>query len=492
MNLSGAGIARVIWLRRIIVTLFACLLAALSGGLLIWLATAQPADFYLLRSIQGQSVANVWLFPAHESSLKPSGNLSHLSFSLWLSPAKFPTALRHFDHWLEEYSLLREETDEAAGDDSQTIPPSILPNDEAELSSTVDPYDLAFANLFEDIWSSGAVSIAGSAHFDIPFWGKPFFGWIQAQLQTAAGERFLEKIFDHIGSRRDGTDLASWIGELPFANLPQPNSYALIHSVLIHLDGIQIAKLYGQLCEARNISELWCEPSDLITNPFEPLLYASENFQTQVRIYWTVRGQHFLWSNSEKCLEKMLASSASAELNCGEVSNLAALNFSQKERSLLRPTSRKSNRNGAGFYLNQMALQRCFDEVVQVLSGENVAGASWLQDTLVSANGERVLKSIQMQLRGSALMWPSWGAILELNSSHVGHLSTFVRRLKTPEKDELVDRKAANSQFEFLSGLTSAWWGLPRGEGRLESIRPWQRQHSFWTAVSEYRLGWSE
>ena len=482
------------FLQKFLLGLGLCAFAPLLFGFLVWMATARRADTYLLKSIQTNAAVTVWLNPATAESENDFLTPKKMTLSLWISPSKVSRALAHFDGWIQEYSLVRESTDEAAENESYALPPSVLPDpDEAEYF-VEDPYDVALRALLEDFWNSGLFVVAGSIHFKTPFWMKPFVGWIGSGIQKNAPVHFFDSKLTFSGLREDGADFPSWFSELPFAHLGVESiDGLLVHETVFDIGGEQIAALHGRLCELGNVGENWCSLSDVFENPIEPVLYATEAFKAQFSVFWALRGEHLIWSNQRECLSVLAQGKNSERLSCGELPGEAGYpTVSFQEREILNTDSTKGAGMVAGFFLNQRAMRDSFESLASKVVAAPLDGATWLHDLIQGSTGGRLLKEWRSNLQGRALLLPSWGSRLNWLAPQTGQLSTFVHWFRGPGSGEQIEREWAESQFDFLYGLSAAWSGLPRGPGRLERTLPWQSQKSFWKADTVYSLGWSE
>ncbi|NBW80574.1 hypothetical protein EBR21_02360, partial [bacterium] len=167
------------WLGKSALVLFVFVVAA---GCAIWLATLRGEDYYLREAFRNHSAVSLWIRPKRQNQPFSRDGLTQVSLSAWLNPNRTAQAFSHFDRWIQELHLLREETDEAAKNDAYALPPFPLPQDgEDEANnlrySDVDPYDDALSVFLGDLWSSGIVTLLGSAHLDVPWWAKPLSGW---------------------------------------------------------------------------------------------------------------------------------------------------------------------------------------------------------------------------------------------------------------------------------------------------------------------------
>lgn len=481
-------------LQKSLLGLGLCAASLVLFGFLVWMATSRRADNYLLKSIQTNAVATVWLNPATGVSDNDFLTPEKMTLSLWISPSKISRALAHFDGWMQEYSLLRESIGTAAENESYALPPSVLPNlDEAEYFID-DPYDAALRALLEDLWNSGLFVIAGSLHFRTPFWMKPFVGWLGSGIQKNAAVHFFDSKLMFAGLREDGADFPSWFSELPFAHLGVESiDGLLVHETVFDIGGEQIAALHGKLCELGNVGENWCSISDIFANPLEPVLYATHEFKVQFTVFWALRGEHLIWSNQRACLSVLAEGRNSERLSCGELTSEARYpTVSFQEREILNTDSAKGTGMGAGFFLNQRAMRHSFESLASAVVADPLDGATWLHDLIQGSTGATLLKVWRSRLQEQAQLLPSFGSRLNWLSPQTGQLSTFVHWFRGPGSKEQIDREWAESQFDFLYSLVAAWSGLPRGPGRLERTLPWQSQQSFWKSMTVYSLGWSE
>ncbi|MEN9529273.1 MAG: hypothetical protein RI932_1146 [Pseudomonadota bacterium] len=476
--------------------LASALLVAL--GAIIWLATARHSEFYLFKSMRGQASASLWLTPPQSSENRWGLISDNIGVSVWISPDRVSQAVRHFDVWMQEYSLLRELTDEAAQQegDGYVLPPSALPEAEMQEDQVFleDSYDLALRELLQDVWHSGFFVVGGTVHFRSPFWLKPGIGWLSSGVHPKVATSFFDAYLSSLGDREDGADVPSWFTEIPFAHLEllQSDGVNLQESVF-ELGGEQLASLHARLCDLGHLPESWCYLEEDSHNPLEALLYATEDFRAQFRVYWQMRGDHLVWSNSPGCLSTLLSHRDIETQSCGEFTAVGeTAELSGEEKRFFEKQSASKTSMAAGFFVDQQLLHSAFEIGLKRFEDTQVDGASWLNDALQSAGGLRQVQEIRVGLLEESMLRPRWGARFVWEPPEAGELSTFARFTQNPGSDERLAPRWAESQFKFLYGLISAWRGLPRSPGQIQKIEPWQKKKSFWNAVARYRLGWSE
>lgn len=464
----------------------------LLGGF-FWLATSKKYNHYLLKSIQNEAAVSVWLAGNPDSSSRWF-SLGLMHSSVWIQTSTLNRALGNFDNWIQEFALVKEATEEAIEDESYELPPSILPEPPGEVPLISDPYDVAFQNLMEDVLNSGFVGFSGSVHLKTPIWAKPFMGWLTADIFPSLNERIFDSRFLESGLREDGADLLSWMSELPFAHLGQEKMGDItVHESVFDVGGEQIASLHSRLCELENIPEYACELSDERQNPLEPLLFLTEHFKAQMRIYWSLRGEHLVWASTRSCLRRLLDLPTTDAASCSAPSggpDHPVLNRSERKLLTSAPSSAVSGFTGVFFH--QKRLEQVFSEVSNRLLSAPLNGGTWLFDVLQTAHGKKSLEVWSATISEAALLRPSWAARLSLMPQEKGQLVTLSQHATPPASDEKINHKQAENEFDFLYSLASAWHGLPRGRARLEQAIPWRRQGAYWEAMSVYGLGWRE
>lgn len=496
--LSEKGMAVQKVLRKFLLALGAIFALLVVLGTLMWLATARRGEFYVFKSIRGQALASLWLTPPQSASSRSGLNPEKLSLSVWISPTRVFQAVRHFDVWLQEYSLLRELTDEAAEEEGHgyVLPPSALPDEEMPEDGVFleDSYDIALRQMLQDLWQSGYLVVGGTVHFRSPFWMKPGMGWLTSGAHFKLATSFFDAYFTSLGDREDGADVPSWFTEIPFAHLGriQQDGVTLQESVF-ELGGQQLMSLHVRLCDLEHLPESWCFLEDDTRNPLEALLFATEDFNAQFKIYWQIRGEHLVWSNTPDCLAALLGQSELVSKSCGEFTAVGELpEMSRDEKQFFGTHSARATAMEAGFFVDQQLLHGALEQTLKMLENTPAEGASWLNDALQSSGGLAQVEDLRSVLLEQSLLRPRWGARFVWEPPGLGELSTLARLPKNPSPGERPTELWAESQFKFLYGLVSAWRGLPRSPGQIQKIEPWQKKESYWNAVASYRLGWSE
>lgn len=501
-------------------SLFVCLISGVLmffvAGLLIWLATARSEDFYLRAALKSNAVASLWLRPSQSSSVQTAIGLNQATLSVWVNPKRASQAFVHFDDWMQEFLLVSEETHENADDEAYVLPPFPLPSPEPSPSpgpvpalplsdenkfnqnqqASSDPYDLALSELLRDVWTSGLLTVAGSMHLKVPLAQKPLAGWLVLAAQGHWAARILDVFVDRFPGRSDGADLPSWLSSIPFVQVDDASSGLAVHEVRVDLGGRELSELFHRLCDLGNLAEEYCSDEQLEDNPLRLLFYASEDFRVQVNLYWSLRGQHFLWSNSKDCLMQLIAQPLVQINGCSDGSqqkvSVSAEDVYQWSLIKQRPSSQSTQR--IGFWINHSALAEELTNLIPLMSEQMIEGGAWLQDFFQTSRGATLAEHMRVLLASWAGLWPLWGAEIEYKDSDSGALMTYARRIQ-PRNLQLSNElspEIASLQFDFLNAVMSAWVGLPRSTSRLMQSKPWQQTGRFWTAETVYRLGWSE
>jgi hypothetical protein len=464
-------------------------------GFLGWLATARPADFYFLRSARENASGGIWMEPSAGRGAQTQFPLQRVDISFWLDSGKMNQALAHFDSWMQEYALIREVTHESVEDESYALPPAVIPQPGEIVVPFEDPYDHAFQSLLEDVWSSGALAIAGSLRFEVPFWEKFMLGWLTADLPVSRARSFFDRSLADTGMRDDEADFLSWFARLPYAHLSETSESGLIlNESVFDVSGEHLAELHGHLCDLENLPDSYCQPTDAEDTPLDPLLFATEDFKVQFVVYWAIRGEHLIWSNRRPCLLSLIPTESSPAVGCsgGPKSQRVGVRI-KKFLNHLRQESDHQSGHLAGFYLNQGQLTQAFEQgVKRLLSSESIDGASWLQETLQTVSGERRVRDWHARLRVAEDFKPLWGTRLYFPSIQEGRLSLFALAGSSRPASEISSALMEDQFFSLLYGLTNAWYGLPRGPGRRLEVQRGQVGDAVWKADAVYRLGWSD
>lgn len=471
----------------------------IAAGGAIWLATKRSEDYYLREAFRNHAAMSLWIRPSRQQQPDSRDGLSQVSLSAWLNPKRTAEAFSHFDRWIQEYHLLQEETDEAAGNDAHVLPPFPLPQDEEDDASSfpysdVDPYDDALSAFLGDLWSSGFVTLLGSAHLNVPWWAKPLSGLSVALAHSRFSSTVLDALMDGLPLRTDGGDLPSWVSSIPFAQVDNDSEQGVIHELVVDLGGRDLAELFGRLCELENLSERYCTDEGTVENPLQPLFIASEKFKVQLVVFWSLRGEHFIWSNQKQCLTTMISGpQKSAQACSGDLLHVGSKRLAESNQLFSFKGSLLGQENqGAGMWFNQTELNTSIEKVLRLLEHQKIEGASWMQDYFLSAAGERSKFVLLGMFRDWQHNWPVWGAEMGYADSQLGRLLTYARSPVRPGVTDALNPPAALLQFEFLNGMMGAWVGLPRATVRLARSTPWHQVKDFWQAESVYRMGWSE
>ncbi|MFZ9519550.1 MAG: hypothetical protein ACO3A4_03650 [Silvanigrellaceae bacterium] len=466
---------------------------------MFWLGTLRGEDYYLRKAFQNNAAFSLWLRPKIQNVFELKDGLTQVTLSGWLNPNRVEQAFAHFDKWIQEYNLLLDETAESAENDAHVLPPFPLPptfedDSEGESVPEVDPYDTALADLLGDFWSSGFVTLLGSAHLNVPIIAKPVSGWMVALAHSRFSSMVLEAIVEGLPLRADRGDIPSWLQSVPFAQVDNDPGESLVHEMAIDLGGREIGELFARLCELENLSERYCESEGQGENPLLPIFAASEQFKLQLMVYWSLRGQHFVWSNQKECLLSAISGARYEESMCGgRVSRNTRLNFRDSRQLIGFKGAVPGGQNqGAGMWLNQSELKNSVEKTVDLLEHQEIEGASWLQDYFHTARGENGKRELLGMFQEWQQTWPLWGAEIGYTDSQSGRLLTYARTPVRPGSEDVLDPPAALFQFEFLNGIMGAWIGLPRATVRLSKSIPWQQVRDFWRAESVYQMGWSD
>lgn len=482
--------------------IFVATVAFALGGMILWFATSRGKNFYTVNAFSKEAPVSLWIqFPTVDDK-GSSKELQRVSVSLWLNPAHAQRAFAHFDDWLQEYLLILEETDVAAQDEPHVLPPVPVPPEEGEGFDGAqdendgyferDPYDLAFADFFTDVWKSGFIALAGSAYFDFPIWAKPFSGWLVAAAQSQFSPYIFDSLIAGLIVRSDGADLPSWLDAIPRAQAEIQSGEPFVREAFVDLGGRELAELFGRLCDLENLSDDYCSDVDPVENPLSPLLALSENFQIQLSVFWTLRGQHLLWSNNRDCLLTLLHSGVSDECGGGlAVSESQRYVDGHQLRRFAKGVS-TGNVSSAGVLLNQNVLARKVEQTLGVLSTSSIDGASWLEDFFNSSAGEVFVSRVREVLGKKALGSELWGAEIVYQDSGSGVLVNSLSSSSKPPEEEQIRRLVLKQQFDFLNAVMSAWMGVPHSTSRLAETKPWVKKNEHWHTETVYRLGWSE
>lgn len=472
---------------------------AILAGLVVWLATVKTEDFYLRSAFKADSIANIWMRPSLSKTSSHQPLYHQATLSAWLNSTRAAQAFENFDDWIQEYLLALDETSETADDEAQILPPvPMTPDQDTSPASgvevQVDPYDRALGEFVRGVWESGFLTVAGSLHLDVPLWAKPLSGWFVVANQSRFSPYILEKILNHLGAREDGADLVGWLNTLPFAYVSDDGKESVVHEIVMQLSGENISELLSRLCEMGNLSERLCSDEDLEDNPLRPILFATENFQLPLNLFWTLSGEHVVWSNSRPCLLSLIAQGANPGAGCGDSPSVVAKAKIPEKTSFMSLKRRpyESGSPSVGYWGNQLALERAMRDVFTRLSAKDVRGASWAQDFLLTAGGESFRDKTLATLSGWAFDWSFWGAQLHYIGVDSGRLMTYAKCSQGSQPRGTLARNVSATQFEFLNALMSAWLGLPRSTARLSEAKPWESTETCWQAESVYRLGWSE
>lgn len=481
--------------------IFLAALAFVVGGMTLWFATSREKNFYTVNAFAKEAPVSLWIqYP----SVDGEGNtreLQRVSVSMWFNPSQARVAFARFDDWLQEYLLILDETNEAAQDEPHVLPPVPVPpevgdgfgaDQEDGVYSERDPYDLAFANFFNDVWQSGLLTLAGSAYFDFPLWAKPFSGWLVAAAQSQFSPYIFDSLLEGLVVRSDGADLPSWLDAIPRAQAEIHSDEPFVREAFVDLGGRELAELLGRLCDLENLSEDYCSEVDPVENPLSPLLAVSENFQIQLNIFWTLRGQHLLWSNRRGCLLSLLNSGHSAQCGGGIAAAEPRRYVDGHQLRKFAKGVSTHNGNAAGVLFNQNVLAGKIEETLDVLSGSRIEGASWLEDFFNSSAGVDFVSRVREVLGKRALGSLFWGAEIVYQDSGSGVLVNSLASLSEPPAEEQSRREVFKQQFDFLNSVMSAWIGVPHSTARLAETKPWVKKNEHWRTETVYRLGWSE
>lgn len=490
---------------KVLKILFTCIfvaaLAFVVGGMILWFATSREKNFYTVNAFAKEAPVSLWIqFPTVDGKGN-SRELQRVSMSFWLNPRHAQSAFANFDDWLHEYLLILEETDEAAQDQPHVLPPVPVPPEEGEGFDGEpedegylerDPYDVAFADFFTDIWQSGLLTLAGSAYFDFPLWAKPFSGWLVAAAQSQFSPYIFDSLLEGLIVRSDGADLPSWLDAIPRAQAEIHSGEPFVREAFVDLGGRELAELFGRLCELENLSEDYCSDVDPVKNPLSPILAVSENFQIQLTVFWTLRGQHLLWSNHRGCLLSLLQSGVSDECSEGTAAVESRRYVDGHQLRRFAKGVSTHEQNSAGVLFNQIVLADKIEQTLRILSASTLDGASWLEDFFNSSAGDVFIGRVREVLGEKALGSNLLGAEIVYQDSGSGVLVNSLALLSGPPPEEQSRRGVFKQQFDFLNSVMSAWIGVPHSTARLAETKPWEKKNEHWRTETVYRLGWSE
>ena len=186
------------------------------------------------------------------------------------------------------------------------------------------------------------------------------------------------------------------------------------HEIVMQLSGENISELLSRLCEMGNLSERYCSDEDLEDNPLRPILFATENFQLPLNLFWTLSGEHVVWSNSRACLLSLISQVSNPGSECGDSPSSKAKAKILEKTSFMQLKRRtfESESPSVGYWGNQLALEWAVRDVISRLSERDIKGASWAQDFLLTAGGESFRDRALATLTGWAFDWSFWGAQL--------------------------------------------------------------------------------
>jgi hypothetical protein len=466
------------------------------GGLLVWCATARSEDFYLRTSFKSGSVASFWIRPMLEKEQKLKGAFSQADVSVWLNSGRTEAAFSRFDNWWQELLLLSEESDEEAGSENQILPsfplnPEADDTDETEFLIE-DSYDLALAELLEDIWTSGFLTFAGSVHFKVPVWAKPLAGLSGVLAQSGMSSSLVDAFADNFPLRQDALDLPSWLVTIPFSNVV--NQKSPVQDLVLDLGGRELSELFARLCDLENLSEKYCEVEEAETNPLTPLFLTSEGFHVQLKFYWALRGQHIVWSNSKECLEDLISQPAGTRFRCGDFPAAGGSHTEHEFKQLMnyKNISDAGNIRASGVWFNQKSLHLSMNKMIGDLNPDLSAGLARLLEFLNFGRRDNAFLFIQNALTEWAYLWPLWGAEIGREDTASGKLFIHALRAVRPKPQEILQPRIAVNQFSFFNSVLNAWLGLANSTTRLVQSKPWAQENGYWRAESDYRFGWSE
>ena len=466
------------------------------AGFMVWCATVRTEDFYARAAFRSDSLFSAWIRPLRQVTGSHWGEFVQADVSVWLNPSRAKKAFSNFDDWYQEYSFLKEEAIEYDEGETRILPSfPMIPeqnSDESLEFAEEDAYDASLATLIDDLWTSGFLSLSGSLHLDVPVWAKPFAGISVVLTQMGLSSAFLETFADRFSLRADGVDLPSWITEIPFSEVELHASP--VREIVFDVGGREVGELFARLCDLGNLAEEYCAFDDVDSNPLSPLLMASEGFHVQLKLYWSLRGQHFVWSNSRDCLESLLSQPVVRTFQCGELrsdeNEVSQSDFVQLMNFKNALISR-DNRS-AGVWLNQHVLKNAVRKIFSVLQNEDIRGAEVLREFLNQPLGEGFLQNVDLSLVEWAHRWPLWSTELEHSGSDTGRILIHARRRLRVGEHESPQMQSVARHFSFLNALMSAWLGLPSSTSRQTQSKPWEKVGGFWRTESVYRLGWSE
>ena len=476
--------------------LLICVSAVVCSGLMFWLATVRDEDFYLHTSFKSGAVASFWIRPSLEEEQKSKGAFSQADISVWFNPRRLNDALSGFGDWWNEFLLLTEESDDAAGSENQILPPfPLVPETEETVDSQFlveDSYDSALAGFLEDVWSSGFLIFAGSVHFKVPVWAKPMAGLSVSFAQSGLSSLLIDSFVRRFPMRDDALDLPSWLVTIPYSNMV--NYSSPIQDLVLDLGDAELSELFMRLCDLGNLAENFCDVDELENNPLAPLFLTSEGFHVQLKIHWTLRGQHIVWSNSKECIEKIISQPVGRDFSCGDESIPELVDTGRSLGPLMnsKDLSSKDNRRSSGVWINQRALHQAGKMIISELKTEPPEGILQMLELFSIGSKERSMQAIQDALTEWAYLWPVWAAEIDREDAATGKLLIHAMRPVRPLPDEVLAPQVAAVQFSFFNSVLNAWLGLASSTTRLVRSKPWSQVNGYWRSESDYRFGWSE
>jgi hypothetical protein len=286
----------------------------------------------------------------------------------------------------------------------------------------------------------------------------------------------------------------TWLNRQPSAELERDTKDGLtVYESVLEVSADELFVLHGKLCWLGSIPDRLCSDGSFFDNPIDPFLRVSKVFKVQLKYFWTVRGGALLWSNRKECLGSAFSKSGTRFAGCVDrkPSSVKSL-FEHNSALRLHKALTSQQRDSYGLFVNEEQLLNALDAVVDSFGNSEKLQSEWLSDLLVQADTLRDLRNLSNSLKLRSQLIPFWGARLVENGPGSLELLTVARWNGMDEHLEKIQRDWAESQFEFLYSLKTAWSGLPRTRGRFRQSGPWRQIAEFRQSKSLFEIGWSD